>query len=265
MLRSAQHDKIGFFSNPLKLLPSHLSKTAARTYSIQFRQTLLKTSLTRRLWPGMLVALALAALSLHPVQIFAAGPSPDAQITYTKTLKGSIPEYEKIVVSANGSGMYDGRSLNNPPNPQHFQLSAAAIQKIFELAADLKDFNGVKLESGKHVANLGLKTFQYEAGGQDYNCQFNFSTNREAQELTDLFEGIGEVERHIMALNYALKYDLLGLPRELTLIQSDLDNNALVDPQLMASAIETVARDPRVLHFAQVRAQRILREIGSGN
>ncbi|MGH9355012.1 MAG: hypothetical protein ACRD10_02670, partial [Terriglobia bacterium] len=99
----------------------------------------------------------------------------------------------------------------------------------------------------------------------DYGCQFNYSTDRQVQDLTDLFEGVAAAERHVMALDYSLKYDRLGLPRELTLIQGDLDSNALVDPQLMASAIEAVAHDPRVLHFAQIRAQRILRQIGSSN
>lgn len=233
---------------------------------MHLRHSCLRVFLTRRLWPVLMIAaLDVAAPSLWSAQALAAAPNHDAQITYTKTLKGSVPEYEKVTISSDGSGVYDGHSLNSPPNPQHFKLSEAAVQKAFALATDLKDFNGVEIESGKHVANLGLKTFQYEAGEQNYNCNFNYSTNREAQELTDLFEGIAAAERHVMALDYSLKYDRLGLPRELTLIQGDLDSNTLADPQLMASAIEAVAHDPRVLHFAQIRAQRILRQIDSRN
>ncbi|MGH9358567.1 MAG: hypothetical protein ACRD1O_05265 [Terriglobia bacterium] len=231
---------------------------------MQSQQPSRKVSGARRLWPGWpLVALGFIALALMPAHAFASDTG--AQIAYTKVLKGSVPEYEKIAVNTNGSGEYDGRSLNAPPNPQHFQLSAATSQRLFGLAAALKDFNGVKLESGKHVADLGLKTLQYDAGGQDYSCQFNYSTNRDAQELTDLLEGIGAVERHITALNSDLKYDLLGLPEELTLIQNDLDNSALTDPQIMAGTLEAIAHDPRVLHFAQVRARRILQEMSDGN
>ncbi len=214
---------------------------------------------------GIVLALGFVVLALAPARSLATDLDSGAQIGYTKILKGSVPEYEKILVNADGSGEYDGRSLNAPPNPLRFQLSAATTQRLFGLAADLKDFNGVRLESGKHVADLGLKTFQYEAGGQDYSCQFNYSTNREAQELADFFEGIGAVERHIAALKYDLKYDLLGLPKELRLIQSDLDNDALVDPQMMAPVITAIARDPRVMHFAQLRARRILGETSGGN
>ncbi|MGH9355419.1 MAG: hypothetical protein ACRD10_04755, partial [Terriglobia bacterium] len=125
---------------------------------MHLRDYCLKIFLTRRLWPVLAIAaLVAAAPALWPGRALAAAPNHNAQITYTKTLKGSVPEYEKVAISSDGSGVYDGHGLNSPPNPRHFKLSEAAVQKIFALAADLKDFNGVNLESGKHVANLGLK------------------------------------------------------------------------------------------------------------
>jgi hypothetical protein len=176
-------------------------------------------------------------------------------------LKGSSPEYEKITVNAEGTGTYDGRRLSDPPNPRHFKLSERTTQKVFSLAASLNNFRTCTLESHKRVANLGLKSFEYENGTQVNRCQFNYSTNRAAQELTDLLESVGVVERHIIALDYAMKYDHLGLPRELTLIQIDLDNKALVDPQMMVKALQEITRNPRFLHLAQARAENILQEI----
>lgn len=175
-----------------------------------------------------------------------------------------MPEYEKISVSADGAGIYDGHKLNGPSAPRGFKLSARVVQKLFSLAATLNNFQSCSLESHKHVANLGLKTFEYTADGRQYRCEFNYSTNRTAQELSDLLESLGAVERHIIALDYAMKYDHLGLPKELTLIQIDLNNKALVDPQLMVGALEKIAKDPRYLHLAQVRAEDILQEIQRG-
>lgn len=208
---------------------------------------------------GYLLLLPLPAL---PQQSPAFAPT---QLTYTKTLKGSDPEYEKIVVKADGSGMYDGRKLADPPNPRPFQLSSVTTAQLFRLAAGLHNFQGIRLESNRHVANLGLKTFEYQHGTEVYQCRFNYSTNRVAQELTNLFENIGAVERHIAALDYAMKYDHLGLPRELTLIQIDLNNKALIDPQLMVSTLEEIVHNPRFLHLAQVRAEDILQEITRNN
>lgn len=194
------------------------------------------------------------------------GSSPGAAtLTYTKVLKGSAPEYQKITVDADGAGSYDGRKLSEPPSPRSFQLSPPVTQRLFRLAAELRDFRNIHLESNRRVADLGHKTFQYQNGAEVYQCEFNYSTNHDAEQLTDLFEEIGAVERHIAALDYAMRYDHLGLPRELTLIQIDLDNKALADPQLMVSTLKAIAGNPRFLHLAQVRAQDILHQIQREN
>jgi hypothetical protein len=195
-------------------------------------------------------------------QAFCARKSPTApQLTYIKVMKGSIPAYEKIVVRSDGSGRYDGRSPSEASRPRGFRLSPAVTAKLFSLAGKLHDFKGIELESHKHVADLGLKTFQYEDGGQINQVQFNYSLSRTAQELTDLFESVGSVERHILALDYSMKYDPLGLPKQLELIQADLDNKALVDPRLMVATLDQIVRNPRYMHLAQIRAEDIIQQI----
>ncbi|MGH9327332.1 MAG: hypothetical protein ACRD2B_11710 [Terriglobia bacterium] len=211
---------------------------------------------------GFLLVYLVAPSPALPQQSAASAP---AQLTYTKVLKGSDPEYEQITVRADGSGTYDGRKLAESPNPRAFQLSSSITQKLFDLAAELHDFQGIQLESRKRVADLGLKTFEYQRGAEVFHCQFNYSSVRAAQELTNLFENVGAVERHIEALDYAMRYDHLGLPRELTLIQIDLNNKALADPQLMMGTLEEIIHNPRFLHLAQVRAQNILDEITRNN
>lgn len=213
------------------------------------------------------LALAAASLALAAsAQVGAARVPPEGpQLTYTKVLKGSIPEYEKIVVNADGAGTYEGRSLSETPNPRPFRLSSEVARKFFEIADAMHDFQDVSLESHKRVADLGLKTFKYVNGSESYECQFNYSTNREAGTLEGLFESLGTVERHISALDYAMRYDHLGLPRVLTLIEIDLNNRSLLDPQLMDGALQAVAGNPAYLHLAQVRAREILRQIQKNN
>jgi hypothetical protein len=238
----------------------------------------LKTSVLRirRLWSFLLqhragleapAAFLLATLLMGGVPVEAAGqPSAgNLQLIYVKILKGSIPEYEKIVVSADGSGTYEGRRLSDAPSPRSFRLSSGVTEKLFFLAHEMHNFQDVSLESHKRVADLGLKTFKYVDGNQTYQCQFNYSTNRNAEELENLFEDLGAVERHIAALDYAMKYDHLGLPRVLSLIQIDLANKALLDPQLMTGTLEAVAHNPSYLHIAQVRAREILQQLQRRN
>ncbi len=184
------------------------------------------------------------------------------RLTYTKVLKGSTPEYISISVNNTGSGTYEGRKLDDPPEPYPLKLSPATTRRVFELAEAMGNFKSLDLESHKKVANMGLKTFIYESGGEKYQAQFNYSLNRTAEELSETFEKIGAVEQHLAALRYEVKYDHLGLPKELLQIQIDLDNKALADPELLVPALDEIARNPRFMHLAQVRAQNILERLG---
>jgi hypothetical protein len=184
-----------------------------------------------------------------------------ATLTYTKVLKDSVPEYLAITVRSDGTSTYEGRKLDEPPNPRPLKLSPSTTQKVFALASELGNFRSIDLESHKPVANLGLKSFTFEGGGQRNRCDFNYTVNRRAQELTDLFEKIAAVERHLISLEYAMKYDHLSLPKELLQIQIDLDNRALADPELLVDALEQIAHTSRYLHLAQVRAQNILQRV----
>jgi hypothetical protein len=201
-------------------------------------------------------------------QAAARGPEQGAKglprLTYTKVLKGSVPEYLSISVDSSGSGTFEARKLDDPSGSRPLKLSPATTRKLFELAGQLDDFRSSALESRKKVANLGLKTLTYEAAGEKNEVEFNYTLDRSAQELSELFEKIGTVELHVRGLEYAIKYDHLGLPQELLQIQTDLDNKALADPELLVPTLDEIARNPRFLHLAQVRAQNILQRLQNG-
>jgi hypothetical protein len=207
----------------------------------------------------------LLSLSLGVPARAAGGDPGAAQLIYTRILKGSTPEYISITVNSDGTGTYDGRQLADLSHPRALKLTDGTLRKIFSLAAGLNYFRAIDLESHKRVANLGQKTFTYEKDGQKSSAEFNYTLNKNAQELSDLFEKIAMVEQHIQTLEFAIKYDHLGLPRELLLIQFDLANRALAEPEMMVPTLEEIARNPKFLHLAQVRAQDILQRIQGSN
>jgi hypothetical protein len=190
-------------------------------------------------------------------------PSSSVTLIYTKVLKGSVPEYLRIAVHPDGEGTYDGRKLSQPPQPRKMMLSPVIARDLFSLAGALGDFQSVRLASHKRVANLGLKTLEYQTGRAAYKAEFNYTQNHAAERLVDLFEGISAVEQHIGALDFSSRYDPLGVPHELLLIEIDLDNKSLVDPQLMEPILERISKDDRFMHIAQVRARNILHKIGT--
>ena len=205
----------------------------------------------------------LIAAGGQPAAVFSQGPGVPTKLTYSRTFKGSNPEYIAIGVDAKGSGTYEGRKLDEaePAGPRPFQLSPGTTERIFALAGQLHDFQGIDLESHKKVANLGEKTLTYEQGSALNRVVFNFTENRTARDLVDVFEAIGTVEQHVAALEFEMKYDPLGLSQELLQIQIELKDKTLTDPQMLVPTLEKIAHASRFLHLAQTRAQDIIDQV----
>src|SRR5579875_2803351 len=102
-----------------------------------------------RIWAPALALLLVAPL-LGAQATFAGG----ATITFRKVFRSSYPEYVEIKVPENGACTADIRQLSDDPSPQPFQLSQSVVQRIFDLAGELHDFNGVSLEIHRRIANL---------------------------------------------------------------------------------------------------------------
>ena len=144
-----------------------------------------------------------------------------------------------------------------------FRFPQARPSILFALAGELGYFHSIDLDSHRNVANLGKKTLQYQQGHDVNRVVFNYTENRVASELMDIFEKVGMVEGHISSLEFQMKYDPLSLSRELLQIQIELNNKSLVEPALMVPTLERIAHNSRFLHLAQVRAQEIIERIQS--
>ncbi len=183
------------------------------------------------------------------------------RLTFTRTLKGSSPEFIALSVDANGKGTYDSHSLKDSPSPQPVQISADTTARIFSLADSLNDFRGLNLDSRHRVANMGLKVLTYEAGTEVNRVQFNYTENHTAQQLIDILEKISNVEEQINQLEYDMKYDHLSLPQTLLQIQNGLYDHDYVEAALMIPTLEKISANSRYLHLAQARAQEIMQRI----
>jgi hypothetical protein len=104
---------------------------------------------------------------------------------------------------------------------------------------------------------MGLKVLTYQNAGEINTVQFNYTENREAQQLTDILEKISNVEERIAQLEYAMKYDHLQLPQILSQVQDGMNNSYFVEAALMIPTLEKISADPHYLHLAQSRAREI--------
>ena len=84
------------------------------------------------------------------------------RLTFSKSFPGSVPAWEEIVVDKNGAGQYKDDPKDE--DPLKFQLTRDEAAQMFSLADKMDHFSH-PLESHLKVANMGMKTFRYEADG----------------------------------------------------------------------------------------------------
>lgn len=190
----------------------------------------------------------------------AASPLAPA-ITYRKVFKGSTPEYFEITVHQDGSGSYDIRQPEDQPNPRTFTVSRDLASRIFQLAAQLHDFDGISLDVQRRIAYLGQKTLRYQAGGEKHEVTYNYTLNAEATQLQQLFEGLGRSEADLQDLQRTMRYDRLGVTDVLERIEDDLNAKALAQPETLLPVLDELAADDRYMAIARQRARSLAESI----
>lgn len=205
--------------------------------------------------------LVLALLAAGPVLM--ARPAALATITFRKVFKSSYPEFVEIKVDESGSGTYDIRQLSDDPSPQPTKFDAALVRKIFDLAATLHDFDGVDLEMHRRIANLGEKTFRYDRGAETHSVTFNYTTDRSAGQLLDLFEGLSRQLTDLSDLVRTMRYDRLGVNDVLLQIEKDCDHKLLPEPEALLPSLDRLAADTHYIDIARERARKLAASIRS--
>ena len=191
--------------------------------------------------------------------------SGEATVTFRKVFKSSFPEFVEIKVKQGGMGTYDIRQLDDDPSPQPFEIGAATVQKIFDLAAKLHDFQGVDLEVHRRLANLGEKTFRYDQGAQNHETTFNYTLDPTAAQLLSVFEGLTRQESDLSDLQRTMRYDRLGVNDVVMQIQADYESKQLPEPERFLSLLDQLAGDAKFIDIARDRARALAAQIRSAH
>ncbi|HWZ45861.1 MAG TPA: hypothetical protein VNW97_20480 [Candidatus Saccharimonadales bacterium] len=196
-------------------------------------------------------------------------------VTFELFWETATPQSYKITVDESGSARYEahtpsrpaeGRAVT-PSDPDDFEMaftvSSAARQQIFQLARELEFFNG-NWDFKKHeVASTGKKTLTYTGTGRQFHTTYDYSENKAIQKTAAIFQGISLTLEHGRKLQWLYRFDKLGLASELSGMEDMEKNHDLYELQLIAPTLRKIANDPRVLHMARQRAERLLAVSGS--
>ena len=213
---------------------------------------------TPRLRFILLIALALmAGPSAFP------GPaSGGAKLTFRRVFKGSSPEFIEISVREDSDiAAYEIRQLDEDAGASPFQVSGTWRAKMFDLATQLKHFQGQDLDVHRKIANLGEKTFRWESGTDVHETKFNYTLNSAAAQLLQIFEGLARQQENVDLISRRMKYDRLGINDALLQFESDLNRSLLPEPQRVVPLLDQIAGDSRFVEIARQRARSLAERI----
>ena len=215
----------------------------------------MKTSLLRFF---LLIGVACLAAS---AALFTPAPS-GAKLTFRRVFKGSTPEFIEITVRDDSdTAAYEIRQLEEDPGSSPFQVSSGLRAKMFDLAAQLKHFQGQDLDVHRKIANLGEKTFRWQSGAEVHETKFNYTLNSAATQLLQIFEGLARQQEHVDLISRRMRYDRLGINDALLQFESDFNRSLLPEPQRLLPVLDQIAGDSRFVDIARQRARSLAERI----
>lgn len=200
----------------------------------------------------LLLTLASAAVTGGQAQT---QPAAIPTITYRRVFQGSTPEFIEIAVRQDGSATADVRQLNEKAAPEAFEVGPAVRSRIFELAGQLRNFQGADLDVHRRVAYLGQKTFRWEQGPQAYETQYNYTLDAHASNLQLIFEGLAQQQIDLATLEQRLRYDRLGVHDALRQFEANVNTGKLPEPGRFLPVLDRIADDSRLIEMARQRAR----------
>jgi hypothetical protein len=195
---------------------------------------------------------------LSALFVFAPPPS-EPRLIFSKSFPGSVPAFYRITVPQNGAAKYE--TAPEDPNPRTFPVSAGFTKRAFELADKLNHFRGESLETKKKIASMGMKTVIYENGAERGEASFNYSENTDAMALAEMFEKVSNTRQYMMTLERLLRYDKLGIMKQLLQTETALDHHDLLEAAQLKPVLEEISGSRGLMNIAQQRARIILGKI----
>jgi len=213
---------------------------------------------------AMLVVLALALISAQaPAQARKSDQSSATpSIAFERIWEDFTPQSVTITVSANGAAKYASRTpgKNDDPDEFHteFTMSHDRCDKLFRYATEANYFQGDFTFKKHAVASTGKKTLTYVDASRHFSTTYDYSEHKAIQEITNIFMGISNTIEHGRKLQFLRRFDKLGLESELKAMEDAAESHGLVEIQLIAPTLESIAEDHAILNIARQRAHRLL-------
>jgi len=218
---------------------------------------------------GIFIVLVLAVLISQQQAAWAQKPDQATpSITFERVWEEFTPQSVTITISANGATKYSSRNPGKTGDDAdeyqtEFTMSRDRCDKLFRYAGEANYFQGDFTFKKHAVASTGKKTLAYVDGAWHFNTTYDYSEHKAIQEITSIFMGISSTIEHGRKLQFLRRFDKLGLEAELKAMEDAAESHSLVEIQLIAPTLESIAEDHAILNIARQRAHRLLAKANS--
>jgi hypothetical protein len=175
--------------------------------------------------------------------------------------RGNLESYG-VELGGNGRGQVQFKKRNEESITLDVVLKPAAIENLASVFARADFLNEAKeFASQRKVADMGAKTVRYDTGLQKREVVYNYTEDKDLQDITNFFENLCQQERALFEMDLALKYDRLGIPKKLDELERNLNAKRIVAPERFTEVLERIYQDESLMHLARKEAKKILSRI----
>jgi len=219
---------------------------------------------------GWAVAALASVVWALPAQ---AEKGPLVQVDFSNP--GVTPPHWTLILYPDGSGHFRsergdppaGSAPIAPPTimavevDRDVRVSAEFAGRVFQAARSRRWFTA-GCENRDKVAFQGMKTLTYTGPEGQGTCTFNYSKDKELQELSDSLVAVAGTILEGARLEKLLLHDRLGLDQEMEYIAEASGDGRLQQIGAIRGILERVEEDPGVMDRVKKRARVLLTKVG---
>jgi hypothetical protein len=182
------------------------------------------------------------------------------------------PSHWTLTLHSDGSGHFISEMGKAPEGStqaidasnvdRDLQLSTGFTTRVFAVAQHHRLFNE-GCESHLKVAFQGWKKLSYTGPEGSGSCTFNYSKDKEIEELGDSFGAVAETILEGARLEKLLQHDRLGLDREMEYLFDAAGSGRAQEICTIRKILVRLADDDEVLERVRKRARLLLAQAGS--
>ena len=139
-------------------------------------------------------------------------------------------------------------------------VSPAITAKIFRAAHAADRFNTACASKAKNIADTGTKTLSYSGADGSGSCVYNYTENKIASMLTDIFLGMAYTLDEGRKLEFLHRYDRLGLDAEMNSLAQQVTEGHAVELGTISSTLTSIANDTELMQRVRLRAASMLEQ-----